>query len=480
MGSRRSDKKALKAILDEVRRLRARVEEQDKIIAVQKARIAELEGELAKARKNSSTSSKPPSSDIVKPAKKASKAKGRGKRKRGGQPGHPKHEREPFSPEEVDEVHHHTLAACPDCGDALLPADVACRIVQQVELVEKPIRIDEHRAPAFWCASCAKVHHAPMPAEVQEGQLAGPRLTALVAYLKGACHASFSTIRKFLRDVVGLTVSRGYLRKLVAKVSNALKNAYDELLGWLPHQEVLNVDETGHKDNGERFWTWCFRSTLFTLFRIDESRGSKVLIDVLGEEFDGVLGCDYFSAYRKFMGDFDVRVQFCLAHLIRDVRFLKELDKVSENYGDRVLDKIRALFKVIHRRDRTTPQQFQARLEKARDELLKTAKRPPPRSEARNIAERFRKHGKAYFEFITTPGVEPTNNLAEQAIRFVVIDRKVTQGTRSPAGRQWCERIWTTIATCTQQARSVFKFLDAAVTASFQGRRSPTLLPDSS
>ncbi len=53
--------------------------------------------------------------------------------------------------------------------------------------------------------------------------------------------------------------------------------------------------------------------------------------------------------------------------------------------------------------------------------------------------------------YITTPDIEPTNNLAEQAIRFVVIDRRITQGTRGESGRQWCECIWTAIATCAMQ-----------------------------
>ena len=143
-----------------------------------------------------------------------------------------------------------------------------------------------------------------------------------MAYLKGACHCSFSTIRKFLRDVVRVKISRGQLRKVCAKVSDSLQGAYDGLLGALPAEAFLNVDETGHKDNGQRMWTWCFRAATFTLFKIDPSRASSVLVEVLGEEFDGVLGCDYFSAYRKYMGDFGVLVQFCLAHLIRDVKFL--------------------------------------------------------------------------------------------------------------------------------------------------------------
>ena len=443
-----------------------------------KAKLEKLERLVAALRKDSSTSSKPPSSDIVKPPKKD--AKNGKKRKIGGQPGHPRHERPPFPPEEIDQAFDFYFEHCPCCGDKLLPYDCAPRVLQQVELVEKPIRIFEYRGQAGWCGSCEKVHYAPLPDELRKAGLIGPRLTSLIAYLKGMCHASFSTVRKFLRDVVGLTISRGQIEKLITKASESLIPAYEELRNRLPLEVRLNVDETGHKENGDKFWTWCFRAELYTLFRIDKSRGSGVLIDVLGEEFDGVLGCDYFSAYRKFMGDFDVRVQFCLAHLIRDIKFLLKLDPVSKNFGNRLLEKVRALFRVIHRRETMTPEKFQARLEKVRDEILKIGKRAPPRIEAQNIADRFRKHGKAYFEFITTPGIAPTNNLAEQAIRFVVIDRKITQGTRGLSGREWCERIWTAVATCTQQGRSVFEFLHETVSASFEGRPPPSLLPDTS
>ena len=98
------------------------------------------------------------------------------------------------------------------------------------------------------------------------------------------------------------------------------------------------------------------------------------------------------------------------------------------------------------------------------------------RKHSRNLAKRFEKHGESYFPFVTTPGVEPTNNLAEQAIRFVVIDRQITQGTRSEAGNRWCERIWTVIATCAQQGRSVFDYLEAAVGAWFEETEAPSLL----
>jgi len=444
-------------------------------------RIAELEAELAKAKKNSSNSSKPPSSDIVKPKNPQCKGR-RGKRKQGGQPGHPKHERPEFPPEMLDRAWEYHLSQCPVCGDVLLPSDEAPRTVQQIEIVAKPIRIDEHRGLAFWCETCQKIHYAPLPPEVQKGGLFGPELTAMVAYMKGMCHASFSTIRKFLRDVLGVTVSRGYLRKLIAKVTDSLDHAYQELLSLLPDEDVVNVDETGHKEKGRRLWTWCFRAELYTLFRIDTSRGSQVIVDTLGEEFGGVLGCDYFSAYRKYMDTFDVRVQFCIAHLIRDIKFLLTLpDRRTQNYGKRLRDGIRMMFEVIHRRDELQPATFSRRLEAARKLVIaKATKYVPPTKEAQNMAKRFRERGQAYFEFITTPNVDPTNNLAEQAIRFVVIDRRITMGTRGESGRRWCERIWTTLATCARTGRDVLDFLHQSLLAHWNGQPPPSLLETAS
>jgi transposase len=306
-----------------------------------------------------------------------------------------------------------------------------------------------------------------------------PGLTTLIAYLKGACHASFSTIRKFLRDVVGLTISRGHLSAVIGKVTQALDDPYQDLLDRLPGAGRLNVDETGHKRNGQRMWTWCFRADLYTLFKIDPKRSTGVLIEVLGTEFDGVLGCDYFSSYRSYMDRFEVTVQFCLAHLIRDVKFLTTLpDARDRAYGERLREALRDLFGVIHRRGDFTAEEFLRRMDVARFRVLGCATlEVPATSHCRNMAKRFEEHGESYFRFITSPGVEPTNNLAEQAIRFVVIDRLITQGTRGEKGDRWCERIWTVIATCAQQGRSVFEYLEAAVTAWFADTDAPTLLP---
>ena len=146
------------------------------------------------------------------------------------------------------------------------------------------------------------------------------RITATVAYMSNVCHASFSTIRKFFWDIVGETVSRGYLSKVIQKVSQALERPYEELLDRLPFEPVINVDETGHKENGDKFWTWVF----------------------------------------------NVSIQFCIAHLIRDLKFLTGLpDDETKASGKKLLDAVRDMFRIIHQRMEMGGDAFLMSLEKS-------------------------------------------------------------------------------------------------------------------
>lgn len=475
----------------------------------------DLEQKIAKLSKTSKNSSKPPSSDIV-------KGKGKGKNQNkgdedkdggngggggdklgvGGQPGHSKHTRPAFSQEEISNFHDYTLDNCPDCHAKVQPAEKAPKVIQQIKIKEIPIEIDEHRGHAYWCPNCQKIHYAPIADNIVKEGLCGPELTALVGYMKSALHVSFSNIRKFLRDVMKIKISRGQLAKLVNKVGKALDAPYDELLKRIPLEGNVNVDETGHKENGVKFWTWCFRAELYVLFKIDKSRSSKVLIEVLGESFNGLLGCDYFSAYRKYMKDFNILVQFCIAHLIRDIRFLISLpDTETKEYGEKLLELIGEMFGIINDSQNGAnansssissigEEKIKNQLIKIREKILEVGINEAPSKLDENlketkkhpqaIANRFRKFGDAYFQFITTPQISPTNNIAEQAIRFVVIDRHVTQGTRSLKGRKNCERLWTVVGTCQIQGRSAYQFIIKAVRAYFEGLPPPSLFPVSS
>ena len=279
------------------RRLQALLDAQEARLKALEATVARLQAQLAAARKDSSTSSKPPSSDIVKPPK-PEPPEGQERRRIGGQPGHPKHERAAFPPESINGASvDYRLDLCPCCGHDLQPMPtILPRVIQQVDIKDVPLEIQEHRGHPGWCSHCQKQFEAPLPIGIERGGLVGPRLTTVIAYLKGVCHASYSTIRKFVRDVVGLTISRGQLANIIAKVSKALEQPYEELLKSLPDEERLNVDETGHKQNRLRQWIWCFRASLYTFFKIDPTRSADVLIEVLGA------GVQRGSGVRLFLG----------------------------------------------------------------------------------------------------------------------------------------------------------------------------------
>jgi transposase len=432
-----------------------------------------LEEKIARLQKNSGNSSKPPSSDIVKPLK-VIRRLGK-KRKRGGQHGHRKFSRQPFEPEQVDEVIEYEFKD--KDAEGLKPLD-EWFIIQQIELPDKMYRIIEHRARKYLDPATGQIHIAPIPDEIRKGGLLGAGFTAATAFMKGGCHMSYTTIQKFLKELMKLDISRGMLCKAVQKVSQSLQPAYERLAEHLPYESHVGVDETGHHDEGKLHWTWCFDTSGYSLFKIDPSRGSNVLEKTLGKDFSGIVCADYWGAYRKYARLFDVPVQYCMAHLIREVRFLAEhkIKKLSR-WGHNLLGWLRKLFRTLHRRDELTAKGFIRSMYKIKAGFLSRMRRPPNHPLAKKLARRFRgKASESYFRFLTEPEVEPTNNATERQIRPVVIDRRITQGTRGDAGMRWCERIWTTLATCKKQERNVFDFIHESVVAQWSGQKYPLLI----
>lgn len=433
-----------------------------------------LQDQIARLKRDSSNSSKPPSSDIVKPPK-TNPPRGRRKRKIGGQKGHPRHERIPFAPDDIGSILAYELS--PQQAKGLIPLD-EWFVLQQVDLVEKPYGVTEHRARKYQDPRTGRIVIAPLPVAVKAAGLVGPKLSALAAYQKGDCHMSYSTIQRFWNEVLGIPISRSQLVNVVQKASAAFAEPYAQLREALVQEPFIGSDESGHKDSGDRFWAWCFRAARFTVFHIAPSRGSEVLKAILTETFGGVVGSDYYSAYHKFLADCGVLVQFCWAHLIRDIRFLAEhRDRSLRIWGEKLLGWVRQLFDTWHRAGRMTEAGFARSMDRIRRGFLQAVRRPPSRSEAQTLADRFR-GGNAdnYFLFLTMPGIEPTNNQTEQAIRHLVIDRHITQGTRGKRGQRWCERVWTVIATCRQQGRRVFAFFCDALNTHFRQEPTPSLL----
>jgi transposase len=446
-------------LLEEVRMLRAEV--------------ATLKEEVARLKKNSSNSSKPPSSDIVKPPK-PEPADGT-KRKIGGQFGHQKFIRQPFKPNEIDHTIICELSAQEAAG---LEALDEWYILQQVRLPKKLYEAVEYRARIYRDPRTGKKFHAPLPAGVREGGLLAADMTALAAFLKGRCHASYTTIESFFNQIMRLAISPAMLCKATHKASAALAPCHQQLSGRLPQEPQVGVDETGHHNNGDLYWTWCFQTPAYSVFHIDQSRGSTVLSAILGNDFAGIIGCDYWGAYRKYARLFDVQMQYCMAHLIREIRFIAEqTGSPLVRWAEHLLDWLKKLFKTLHRKSDYLPQSFEWRMKQIKTHFLEIVRHPPDHKLAQKLARRFEgDRADDYFRFMANPAIEPTNNGTERDIRHTVIDRRVTQGTRSEAGMRWCERIWTTIATCKKQNRNVFDFIHQSILAHWTKQPYPQLL----
>lgn len=453
------------------------------LIARLQTRIAELERELAAAKKNSRNSSKPPSSDITKPPANPKRTGRRKKRRIGGQQGHPKHESSLRLDDADCVVNLHANQLPEDPSRDLEPApDHEPRILFQYEFVDRPVELTAYVSHPYRDRQTGDILYAPFPCEVEAAGILGPRLTAFAACIKGGIHASYTGTEKIL-GFLGADVCRATISNKVKKVSAALRFSYGELLDALPAQEQLNIDETGHKDNPfdkpanhKKHWIWVFAAATFTVFKIFGSRSTDALREVLGKDCEAIIGSDFYSVYKCFMKEAHIKVQFCWAHLIRDIKFLSEShDKATANYGDRLLKLCRLIFHLQHRRKELGEETFRRRMRRLKDKFLATGRRSRV-SGARDMVDRLKDYGEEYFLFLENPQIEPTNNLAEREARYCVIDRRITQGTRGNAGQRWCERIWTVLATCARQNRDAFAFVADSVHTFYAGQPQPSLL----
>jgi len=413
-------------------------------------RVHQLELELARSKKDSSNSSKSPSSDIVKPSKKRGAAGKRTKAKRGGQPGHKRKLREPLPPERIDQQIIYEMNADDVRELGLTPTD-DFEIVQHIELLDLPIHVTEHRLRKYLDRHGETIlPHVP---ELADRPIFGPRMLSMIGWLKSRAHCSYSTIAVWMSDVLQIPVSRGYLSKLCTGViSTSLCDMHEELKAAIPKQDTLGSDESSLKNNGKKHWIWCVTAPLFTVFHIAASRGRKVLEELIGTDYDGHVHFDYFSANCSFAWNFDIKAQYCWAHLVRDIRFLlKHPHKQTKAWAEQLLKRSRRMFSAWHRRDEMTGDGFHRSMITHRDRFLEIVGKPPDSKEAANLTKRFEtielddgSHydmSQDYFRFMFDPGVEPTNNHTEQQVRHCVIDRRITQGTRSGAGDRYYERM---------------------------------------
>ena len=470
-------------LLRENEDLRRKVTEREGQIADAEKQIADLERQLAGRQKNSSNSSKPPSSDGP-AANSRSRRRKKSQRKPGGQKGHPGHHRSLVPPDQVREVRPVLPVECRHCGHCLprQPEEIQTTgTVQRHQVTElPPIQpfIIEYQCPKVVCPACGESTRAPLPEEAQ-GDF-GPQLMALIAYLTVVCRMPRRVVEAFLEHVLGIAMSLGSTQKCWEQASAAVAEPCTELQEQLKNEPVLNSDETGWRNNGEKRYIWALVARHFVFYTVATTRSSEVLIHLLGAVFAGILCSDRYGAYFKYHKG---SAQLCWAHLKRDILGIQDFAKTTdaERFCRDALALYASLFRLWRKFqggliDRTQLIARSIPLQKRWFALagryLDSADR-----EVRNLATALFQHCGKLFSFIEHPGVEPTNNSAERALRIAVQLRKIVFGNRSAQGEVATARLLTVSQTCRMQGRNPLGYLTEAIRCHRRRQSPPSLLP---
>jgi len=475
----------------EVERLRQQLTEQAEQIAENKRQIAgaekqiaDLERQLALRKRNSTNSSKPPSSDG--PAGE-SRQRGRPKKSRrkvGGQPGHQGTHR-PLAPaERVDEVRVVLPEQCKHCGPSLTGPVEQVRTAghphrhQVTEVPPIQAHIIEYQCHRVVCPECGGSTRAALPPEAA-GRF-GPQLTALIAYPTVVCRMPRRVVEALLWQVLEIEIGLGSTQKCWEEASQAVAAPRQELEQRLKDEPVLNIGETGWRTNGAKRFLWAFVAARYVVYTVAATRGSEVLIRLLGAMFQGILCSDRFSAYLKYHHG---KAQFCWAHLKRNLLGIVEFTKSGavERFCRDALAEHAKLFRLWHkfrggRIDRRQLLLGSIPIQQRIFALAEWNLDSPPR-EVGNLAAALFEHNERLFSFLEHEGVEPTNNSAERALRTGVQWRKICFGNRSATGEPATARLLTVSGTCDLQCLNILAYLSAAIAT--HRRRLPvvSLLP---
>ena len=474
----------------EIDKLREQVAERDRQIADAEKQIADLERQLAARNKNSTNSSKPPSSDGLAGAqRRRCSARKKSGRKPGGQPGHMGQERQPVeTPDRTEEI---LPLQCKHCGTALpqtpeerqATGEVFCRQIVDLPEVILPV-VTEYQYPKLVCPCCQKGTRAELRSE--HAHEIGERLTAAISYLIVVRKMTRRDVQATLQEFFSVDISLGSVQKAWEEMAEAVAAPYRELEEALPTEPVLNGDETGSRTNGDKRWVWVLCSSWFVFYHIACSRGVAVLVELLGKAFAGILCSDRCPTYLSYHRGL---AQFCWAHLQRTLKGIGEFASTADavHFARDMLAAVERLFGLWYRfrgeggsgergltRSEVIQQSIpiQKKICRLAEKFLDSDDR-----EVRNLARAFCVHWDKLFTFIEQEGVEPTNNASERALRLFVLIRKITYGNRSANGEVALARLLTVTQTCKLQQRPALSYLLTAVHCHRRCQPAPSLRP---
>jgi transposase len=445
----------------------------EKRVAAQDERIAQLERQVKRSSRNSS---QPPSADRAgSPPRRGEDPSGR---EQGAQPGHEGRGRELLPTSAVDEVIVHWPRRC-QCGhvfgeDELIAIGAPVRH-QVEELPRLAVTVTEYQCPRVRCPDCGKRERAELPADVAVSAF-GPRFEAAVAVLSVRNRVSRRDVVECCEQLFGARISTGTVDAILGRVADALADPDAELLERVRAARALNMDETGWRTAGDRRALWGAFTDRHAVLRVYADRHEDHAKALLADT-SAIVTSDRWWAYSHLPL---ARRQICWAHLRRDFKAHAEGVGAEKAFGEAGLEVCEELFWsweiYQHTRDRRELKRRIRALRRQCKPILRTYAGKQARYRyTRGMARNLLKIWPALWTFADHPGVEPTNNHAERALRGAVIYRKLSLGSQADSGERRIERLLSIHTTCRLQRRPLHDYLVDALTAHNRGDPVPLL-----
>jgi transposase len=367
----------------------------------------------------------------------------------------------------------HRIVQCPDCHLRLGGISLArCREV--IDVPPPPVvEVTEHRIYKGWCSSCQKWHEAPVDFKEQvigQGRI-GVRLASMIAYLRTVMRLPLRQVREVLRTLHGFEVSVGELVELLHRIKDYAQPVLDGLKAEIRASPAVQADETGWREDGSNGYIWSVSTPAIRYYEYHHSRGGEVVKQLIGQDYQGVLGSDFYAGYNIHQG----LHQRCWVHFLRDIHDLKKLhpqDEVLFTWAKEV----KAVYEQAvawagqepdltlsprqQERVRVVQQHvFEQRLWKLCQPYAHTA------APQHTLCERVEQFLPELFVFVAVAGVPAHNNLAERNVRPLVIARKISGGSRSPKGSATRMGLTSLFGTWTAQQLNPFRQCLALLTS---------------
>ena len=375
-------------------------------------------------------------------------------------------------PTQIDRIVEQTLKKCPDCNDRLSSSQEVAQHIQE-DIIPARVQTTCYRKHRYYCRQCEKLVTAPCAVDEIPNSYLGPNVLIQAVILKYHHGLPFNKIAEVFEGLCGLKVSEGAFAQALDRMSEWLKVEADDILEAIRKSPHLHMDETGWKISGAKHWLWAAANKKLAYYRIAASRGAKVAREIIGKDYAGVIGTDFYAAYNRLPG----RKQRCLVHLLRTMREYKTRDDSVEFIKhEKILKRI--IWDAIHLGERRAGIQekvYKRRIRRIKKRLFAWSSGHYENKNLIRLAKRFLKHWTQLLTFLDYEDVSYHNNLAERMIRPNVIIRNRSFQNRSDKGAQAHGTHMSLIQTLRLQGRDIFTELKTAYLHHRQGNTGSIL-----